>query len=80
MAPVELPVPRKSKLMSYIGNHDLLDNEELEQMINPVLYIRGIQSDCFYLILSGKVMVCSGNEGFLMEQVAFNFMGVECLT
>jgi len=34
---------------------------------NPVLYVRGMQSDSFYLILSGKVMICTGNEGFLVE-------------
>jgi len=25
-------------------------------------------------------MICSGNEGFMLEQGAFNFMGIECLT
>ena len=25
-------------------------------------------------------MICSGNEGFFLEQGAFNYMGVECLT
>ena len=36
---------------------------------------------CIYraYIVSGKVMICSGNEGFLVEQGSFNFMGVECL-
>lgn len=49
-------------------------------MINPILYVRGIPSDSFYLILTGRVMICSGNEGFFLEQGAFNYMGVECLT
>jgi len=49
-------------------------------MINPILFIRGVPNESFYLILSGKVMICSGNEGFFLEQGAFNFMGVECLT
>ena len=25
-------------------------------------------------------MICSGNEGFFLEQGAFNFMGVEAIT
>lgn len=61
-------------------NIDLLKNEELEHMINPILYVRGVPSVDFYLILTGKVMICSGNEGFFLEQGAFNYMGVECLT
>ena len=46
---------------------DLLDNKEMNDMINPVLYQRGVPSDSFYLILTGKVMICSGNEGFMLE-------------
>lgn len=49
-------------------------------MINPVIYIRGVPTDSFYLILTGKVMICSGNEGFFLEQGAFNFMGIESIT
>jgi hypothetical protein len=64
---------------NHFANQDILDNEELDDMINPILFVRGVKNECFYLILSGKVMVCSGNEGFLLEQGAFNFMGVECL-
>ena len=48
-------------------NIDLLDNEELNDLINPVIYTRGVPTDCFYLILTGKVMICSGNEGFFLE-------------
>lgn len=61
-------------------NKDLLENEKLDDMINPILYVRGVPNDSFYLILTGKVMICSGNEGFFLEQGAFNYMGVECLT
>ena len=61
------------------GTEDLLDAEELNDMINPRIYIRGVRSDAFYLILSGKVMICSGNEGFFLEQGPFNFMGTDCL-
>lgn len=48
-------------------------------MFNPILYTRGIESDAFYLILSGKVTVCSGNEGFMITQSAFNYLGAEAL-
>jgi len=57
----------------------LLDDEHLDNMINPILYMRGVPSDSFYIILTGKVMICSGNEGFFLEQGAFNYMGTECL-
>lgn len=49
-------------------------------MTNPVLYVRGVSNEFFYLVLSGKVMICSGNEGFLLEQGPFNFMGADCLS
>ena len=41
-------------------------HEEMLNVFNPVLYTRGIDSDAFHLILSGKVTVCSGNEGFMI--------------
>jgi hypothetical protein len=46
---------------------DVLNNEEMDNLVNPILYVRGVPCDSFYLILSGKVMICSGNEGFLVE-------------
>lgn len=58
---------------------DLLNNEEMDNRINPILFIRGVANDSFYLVLSGKVMICSGNEGFFLEQGPFNYMGVDCL-
>lgn len=61
------------------GDKDVLDSDHLDSMINPVLYTRGVRSDAFYLILAGKVTISSGQEGFLLDQNAFNFMGVECL-
>lgn len=48
-------------------------------MINPIIYIRGVPSNVFNFILSGKVMVCSGDEGFYVELGTFNYMGSECL-
>lgn len=46
---------------------DLLNNDVMDKYINPVLFIRGVPNDSFYLVLSGKVLICSGNEGFLLE-------------
>ena len=54
--------------------------EDAYLIFNPVLYTRGLQSDAFYLILSGKVNVCSGNEGFMITQSAFNYLGQDALT
>ncbi len=59
---------------------NLLEEEDNHQVFNPILYTRGVESDAFYLILSGKVMVCSGNEGFMITQTAFNTLGAEALT
>ena len=58
---------------------DLLDDEELDQRINPILYVRGVPSDSFYLILKGKVSITSGHEQFILEQGPFNYMGVDSL-
>lgn len=53
--------------------------KKVERELNPILYARGVPSDEFYLILSGKVSVCSGNEGFLVEMTTFNFLGDQAL-
>ena len=47
---------------------------------NPLLYQRGAPSDCFYLILNGRVSICSGKEGFQMERGIFHYMGEQCIT
>lgn len=52
----------------------------MDDLVNPILFVRGVRTDSFYLILSGKVSISSGNEGFLLEQGSFNYMGVESLT
>jgi len=45
----------------YLNNNtDVLNNDEINQLVNPILYTRGVKSDCFYLVLRGKVMVVSG--------------------
>lgn len=49
-------------------------------MLNPILFVRNVPADSFYLILSGIVMVCSGSEGFMIELGPFNFLGIEALT
>lgn len=55
------------------------DEYRAQKIFNPILYTRAVDSDTFYLILSGKVNVCSGNEGFMITQGAFNFLGAEAL-
>jgi len=57
----------------------LLNNDKMDDLINPILYVRGVPTDMFYLILSGKVMACSGHEGFFVELTQFKFMGVDSL-
>jgi metal transporter CNNM len=52
----------------------------LDKAINPIIYTRGVPSDSFYLVLQGKVAICSGSEGFMIEQGAFTYMGIQCLT
>ena len=51
-----------------------------EELLNPILYTRYVPSDNFYLILQGNVVVCSGNEGFMVKLGPFNYLGVEALT
>ena len=46
-----------------------------DKLNNPIIFTRGLPSSHFYLVLSGKVTVCSGNEGFMIEQSAFNYLG-----
>lgn len=59
---------------------DALNNEEINDLVNPILYTRGVPSDCFYLVLRGKVMVVSGREGFQVELGEFNSMGIDALS
>jgi len=60
----------------------VMNGEEIRycNVFNPVLYTRGIENNCFHLILSGKVVVCSGNEGFMFTQSSFNYLGQDSLT
>ena len=58
----------------------LTNNEELDSLMNPIIYHRGIRSDHFYLIITGRVSICSGNEGFISEVGTFEFLGEKCLT
>lgn len=60
--------------------HELDAHEQNDEyLFNPILYTRGIESDAFHLILSGKVNVTSGNEGFMITQSAFNYLGADAL-
>jgi len=60
-----------------------LDTEQVQEhvdgLINPKLYTRGLSNDNFYLILSGKVMICAGQEGFMISHTSFNYIGEEAL-
>ena len=44
------------------------------------IYHANQPSDEFYLIIKGKVLVCSGKEGFYLELSSFNVIGVDALT
>ena len=57
----------------------LKQKEILTTDVTPILYIRNVPSSDFYLILQGTVVVCSGQEGFMVELGPFNFLGVEAL-
>jgi len=81
VSPVNINIhSRSTQASNMVVYDDVLNNEEIDNLVNPILYVRGVPSESFYLILAGKVMICSGNEGFLVEQGAFNYMGVDCLT
>ena len=54
--------------------------ENFDELLNPILYTRNVPSENFYLILQGNVVVCSGNEGFMVKLGPFNYLGVEALT
>jgi len=54
-------------------------NEDFKNLLNPILYVRNVPSDCFYLILQGTVAVCSGQEGFMVKLGPFNYLGLGVL-
>ena len=62
-----------------LANEIVATVDNVETIFNPVLYTRGVDSDAFNLILSGKVSVCSGNEGFMLTHSSFNYLGAEAL-
>ena len=43
------------------------------------MHEKGKRTDCFYLILQGKVLVRSGAENFSIKQGTFNHFGQEAL-
>ena len=43
------------------------------------LYERGVASDEFYLVLAGKVIVMSGEEGFIVQLSTFSYFGLDSL-
>jgi len=58
---------------------DVLNNEEINSMINPILYTKGTLSDKFFLVLRGKIMVVCGQDGFHVEMNEFSCMGTDSL-
>lgn len=62
------------------GDDLLTNNDELDSLMNPILYHRGIRSEYFFLIISGRVAICSGADGFMVEKGTFEFIGEQCLT
>ena len=61
------------------NNQDVLNNDEINQMINPILYTKGTLSDKFFLVLKGKIMVVCGQDDFQVEMTEFSCMGVDSL-
>lgn len=55
------------------------EDDAISDLLNPILYVRGVPSDAFYLILQGSVVVCSGQEGFMVELGPFQFLGTQAL-
>jgi len=45
-----------------------------------VLYTSGLESDSFYLILSGNVLIESGDEKFLVMYSKFNYLGEKAIS
>ena len=85
VAPGEVAIQIKDPAKALTAGNEIQENslEEDEKVAetlrNPILYTRGLESDSFYLILSGKVEICSGNEEFRISQTSFNYMGMKAL-
>lgn len=45
-----------------------------------MLYTSGLESDSFYLILSGNVLIESGDEKFLVMYSKFNYLGEKAIS
>lgn len=75
-------MPGEKDISIESDEEDIYDDpvKRTQDMLNPILFVRNVPADSFYLILSGIVMVCSGSEGFLVELGPFNFLGLDALT
>ena len=65
-----------------LNDQDHLHQEKIELLdkdLNPILYVRDVPSDEFCLILQGKIVVCSGQDGFLLERGPYQTLGVDAL-
>lgn len=58
----------------------IASGKEVDTISNPVLYERNVQTDVFILVLSGKVDICSGKDGFHSEIDFFHFLGSDAIT
>jgi hypothetical protein len=67
-------------LDEHIGSGPVEGFEDLKSLLNPILYMRGVPTTSFYLILQGNVVVCSGQDGFYVKLGPFNYIGLESLT
>ncbi len=52
---------------------------EQELLLNPVIYCRDVPSPYFHLILHGKVQVCTGEDGFLIDMSNYSHLGENAL-
>ena len=83
--PAEVAIQIKDPEKALVAGNEIQENsleadeKVAETLRNPILYTRGLESDSFYLILSGKVEICSGNEEFRISQTSFNYMGMKAL-
>jgi hypothetical protein len=67
----------ESELSGYCDQDE--NNQEFKNLLNPILFVRNVPSDSFYLILQGTVAVCSGQEGFMVKLGPFNYLGLGAL-
>ncbi|CDW87629.1 metal transporter cnnm2 [Stylonychia lemnae] len=73
----EVPEENKPLNDSIMGSIEF--KRKLQQNIDPILFVRGIPTTDFYLILQGDVLVCSGSEGFFIKLSSYDYLGLKAL-